>query len=80
VEGERRWVEFEDIELDESDFDRLGNDFESETTALKIGRIGLAEARVMSQRSLVDYAVGWMKRNRGSHAPTEGTAGEAQER
>jgi aminoglycoside 3-N-acetyltransferase len=62
--GERRWVEFEDVDLDETDFDRLGRDFESDTGAVKTGRVGVSEARLMPQRTLVDYAVGWFGRNR----------------
>ena len=64
VAGERRWVEFEDIELDETDFDRLGRDFESDTDSVTVGRVGVGEARLMSQRALVEYAVGWFERNR----------------
>jgi aminoglycoside 3-N-acetyltransferase len=62
--GQRRWVEFEDIELDETDFDGLGGDFESDTDAVTLGRVGVGEARLMSQRALVDYAVRWFERNR----------------
>jgi aminoglycoside 3-N-acetyltransferase len=62
--GERRWVEFEDIELDETDFDRLGADFESDTDVVTVGRVGVGEARLMSQRALVDYATEWFGRNR----------------
>ena len=64
VDGERKWVEFEDIDLDETDFARLGRDFESDTEAVAIGPVGVGEARLMSQRALVDYAVGWLERNR----------------
>jgi aminoglycoside 3-N-acetyltransferase len=59
VEGERRWVEFEDIELDESDFDRLGNDFESETTALKSGEsVSQKRASCRRGRSSTTRSVG----------------------
>lgn len=46
------------------DFDKLGAAFEAETGAVKISTIGDAVVRVMRQRVLVDYAIGWMERNR----------------
>jgi aminoglycoside 3-N-acetyltransferase len=64
VDGRRRWIEFEDLILNEDDFERLGADFEADTKWVTTGRVGLAEARLMPQRALVDYAVGWMERNR----------------
>ena len=64
VAGQRRWVEFEDIELDETDFEQLGGDFESDTEAVTVGRVGVGSARLMSQRALVDYSVGWFERTR----------------
>jgi aminoglycoside 3-N-acetyltransferase len=65
LEGARRWVEFEDIELDETDFARFGRDFESDTEAVSVGPAGVGVARLMSQRALIDYAVRWLERNRG---------------
>jgi aminoglycoside 3-N-acetyltransferase len=64
VDGVRRWIEFEDIDLDATDFTRVGGDFEADTDAVTVGTIGVAEARLMRQRALVDYAIEWMARNR----------------
>ena len=64
VEGVRTWLSFEDIDLNESDFPRLGEEFEAATGAVLVGRIGLATARLMPQRALVDFAVSWMERHR----------------
>ena len=65
VEGARTWLSFEDIHLDESDFSRLGQEFEAVTGSVVVGRVGLATARLMPQRALVDFAVSWMERFRG---------------
>ena len=63
VDGVRRWVEFEDIELDASDFQLIGESFERVAGARR-ARVGRAEALLASQRALVDYAVEWMLENR----------------
>lgn len=62
--GKRQWVLLTDIELDDEDFIQLGADFARETGIERCGRIGSGQALLMPQRPLVDYAVGWMKRNR----------------
>ena len=64
VDGERRWVEFEELDWDPKDFPALGAAFERDTSAATIGKVGLAESRLFRQRALVDYGVGWMERNR----------------
>jgi aminoglycoside 3-N-acetyltransferase len=64
VDGERRWVGLEDVELDSDDFDRLGADLERDTALVVIGRAGQGTARLMPQAEVVEYAVGWLERNR----------------
>ncbi len=61
VDGERKWVEYKDIECNEDLFPRIGEDFEVETGRAVIGKIGYAESRLFRQRDLVDYAVDWIK-------------------
>ena len=63
VDGNRRWVEFEDVALDSSDFLQIGESFEREIGARR-GRVGQAEALLAPQRGLVDYAVEWMLEHR----------------
>lgn len=63
VEGEERWVEFDELDVDSGDFEQLGAGFAT-TGKERIGRVGAAEARLMRQRDLVDYAVGWFASNR----------------
>jgi aminoglycoside 3-N-acetyltransferase len=64
VDGVRRWVAFDDIDWDDSDFVQLGADFVRESGLQREGQVGRARALLMPQRALVDYAVGWLERNR----------------
>jgi aminoglycoside 3-N-acetyltransferase len=65
VDGAKKWAEFEDIELDSEDFDRIGEDFERETDYVRRGKIANADARLMPVKPLIDFAVMWMEANRG---------------
>jgi aminoglycoside 3-N-acetyltransferase len=60
----RRWVTWEDVVADESDFEALGAAFDA-TGAVVVGRVGAGEARLMRQRELVAFAVAWMEEHRG---------------
>lgn len=64
VDGQRQWVWFQDIEIDSDDFAQLGRDFERTTDQVQLDRVAQAQAKLMPQRALVDYAVGWMEANR----------------
>ncbi|MHB1355112.1 MAG: AAC(3) family N-acetyltransferase, partial [Anaerolineae bacterium] len=64
VDGHPRWVSLVDIPLEDQDFPLIGADFAQETGLERCGRIGAARGLIMPQRALVDYAVGWMERNR----------------
>ena len=64
VNGQREWVTYYDDAVESGDFVQLGNDFETETDDVKISTIGNATVRMMRQRALVDYAVGWMEAHR----------------
>ena len=59
-----RWLEVDDLDFDDSDFARLGEDFERDTGAVFVSNVGAATARLMRQRALVDYAADWMGRFR----------------
>ena len=60
--GERRWKEFKQISNMDDDWLRdLGAAFERAST-INIGRVGLAEAKLFSQREAVDFAKGWLSR------------------
>jgi len=62
--GIRRWCEFDELEGDSSDFTRIGEDFALESGLVKQGRIGQANAFLMPQRDLVDFASGWIATHR----------------
>ena len=61
--GKRVWKAYETLYVDGSDFTEIGAAFEREN---EVGKavLGNAEVRLMSQRKLVDFAVGWMKDHR----------------
>lgn len=59
----RRWITWEDVVTDEEDFDELGAAFDA-TGRTRVGPVGEGQARLMRQRELVEFAVGWMAENR----------------
>jgi aminoglycoside 3-N-acetyltransferase len=61
--GERVGIEYRDIELKVEDFAKLGADFEADVGSTR-GQVGAADVRLVDQRTLVEYAVGWFERNR----------------
>jgi aminoglycoside 3-N-acetyltransferase len=63
VNNKRQWVEWEELNINSDDFEQLGLDFESEINYVP-GKVGLTEARLLSQKDMVDYAVEWFKNNR----------------
>jgi aminoglycoside 3-N-acetyltransferase len=66
--GERRWVTFEDLDWNDSDFPALGADFALTTGLERQGPIGTqlsrATARLLPQRPLVDFGVRWIEQHR----------------
>jgi aminoglycoside 3-N-acetyltransferase len=62
-DGVREWEYFEDILYYADDFPRIGEDLEG-TGMVRRGKIGAAEARLIPQRRMVDFAVAWMEENR----------------
>jgi aminoglycoside 3-N-acetyltransferase len=64
VAGERRWVPFDDLQWNNDDFALLGADFAIDTGLEQQGHVGAAEALLIPQRPLVDYAVAWIERFR----------------
>lgn len=64
VGGSRQWVRFSEPDISSDDFVRVGEAFEQETAQVTLGRIGLAEARLIPARPLVDYAEAWFRAHR----------------
>ena len=64
----RRWATFEDVDIDSSDFDRIGEDFLRSDAGhvVRRGRVGLADCQLMPQRDVVDFTVSWLEENRSN--------------
>jgi len=66
VDGEREWVEFEDLAIDDSDFAACGQAFERDhPDAVQTGTVGVGDAKRISQPAAVDFAVEWFEATRG---------------
>jgi aminoglycoside 3-N-acetyltransferase len=59
INGQRQWIEFQDIDLDDSDFEEIGKDFEKNFSVQR-GKIGDASSMLLRQREIVDFALEWM--------------------
>lgn len=64
IDGQRQWRRFDDLDVNADDFEKLGADFQRDSGAVTTGRVGLADCRLMSMRSAIDYAVGWIEQHR----------------
>ena len=64
VNGRREWVQYEEPDIDESDFERLGSAFQAETSSARAGKVGAGSALLMPQRELVDFGVAWLRHHR----------------
>jgi aminoglycoside 3-N-acetyltransferase len=62
----RRWIEYEDVVLDDHDFGRLGADFERDSAAVLTGPVGSAPGRLFPIVDAVAYAEKWFIRNRAA--------------
>ena len=74
IKGRREWVQYEEPDVDESDFERLGSAFQTETSSVRTGKVGAGSAQLMPQRELVDFGVAWLRRHRDAegHPTREG--------
>ncbi|MFJ8861515.1 aminoglycoside N(3)-acetyltransferase [Streptomyces sp. NPDC102451] len=64
-EGGRRWWEYEDVALDDSDFPALGADFcRARPGAVSTGRVAAARSRLFRLRTAVDFATEWIGERR----------------
>ncbi len=57
------WAKFDDIELDDTEFGRIGTEFEAEGGPVSVGRAGQAKSRLFPVRDAVDFAARWMSRH-----------------
>lgn len=63
IDGVRKWVQYQELEGDTGDFERLGEDYEAKV-GVRTGQVGAGHARLIRQRHLVDFAVDWFEANR----------------
>ena len=63
IDGEYRWVNFEDLEGDDSDFAEIGAAFAA-AGGERVGQAGSGQARLMGMRDLIDFGSAWMAANR----------------
>ena len=61
--GERRWVTYDDVDLDSEDFADLGADFAA-TPHVVSGTVGDATCHLFPVRAAVAYATGWLAAHR----------------
>lgn len=64
VDGERRWVEYEECDLDADDFDAAGAAFGDATGLVRHGLVGTAPTMVMPMDELVSFGVTWLSAHR----------------
>ena len=65
VDGKREWVQWEDIDFDDEDFSDCGVAFDREhLDAIETGSVGIGDAKLLAQRTLVDFGVEWFETNR----------------
>ncbi|MEP7291357.1 MAG: AAC(3) family N-acetyltransferase, partial [Chloroflexota bacterium] len=64
VDGVRRWVTWSDLDWNDSDFIELAADFACETGLQRSGKVANADALLVPQRPLIDYAIPWLEAHR----------------
>lgn len=63
VDGTRKWITYQTLYVDGEDFLDIGNAFEKKNEVKKI-IIGNANVKLINMRTLVDFAVAWVEKNR----------------
>ncbi|NOZ38856.1 MAG: AAC(3) family N-acetyltransferase [Planctomycetes bacterium] len=62
--GQREWIEFLEVQLDNSDFSHIGKAFEDSTGLVQSGCVAMGQSLLMPQAALVDFGVQWLGANR----------------
>ena len=63
ADGERRWVTYRELDVHSEDFEALGAAYEKELGYAPC-KVGLAEARLLELKPLLDWAEGWLETHR----------------
>jgi aminoglycoside 3-N-acetyltransferase len=61
--GNKVWKYVDDIDISSDDFNEIGLDYEKENGTV-LGKVGNANARLLDQRHIVDFAAAWIEKNR----------------
>jgi aminoglycoside 3-N-acetyltransferase len=61
--GKRRWLTYQDVVLDDDEFEIIGKSLDNEIR-IPARNVGDAESRLISVRCAVDFAVNWMAAHR----------------
>ena len=73
IDGQRRWVVYDDMEEGSGDFGLIGEDFAA-SAAEMIGTVGAATGRLCRARDIVDFGTRWIEHNRSQPStPTSAT-------
>lgn len=65
VDGRRRWIEYEDVVLDDQDFGEIGESLDRNSkVSVESGYVGNAKSRLIPLVQAVDHAIGWMAQHR----------------
>ena len=67
-DGDREWATWEDLDVDDEDFDRIGEAFLA-TGAVSSGPVGDATGHLFDLAAGVAFATRWMSENREGAAP-----------
>ena len=59
----RKWITWKELDNYSDDFDDIGRDYEK-LINYQTQKVGEGVARLLSQRDMVDFAIGWMMKNR----------------
>ncbi len=59
ADGSSHWLTWQEVVTEEETFDQLGEAFEA-AVGVSAGPVGAAQARLMSQRALIDFATSWI--------------------
>lgn len=61
VNGERKWVTYDLLDMDSERFIAIGKEFESKSnSSISFGKLGQADTRVIPLKPLVDFGVEWI--------------------
>ena len=65
--GSSVWTTFEDINVNASDFECIGEDFlrADMGKVVRYGKVSIASCQLMPQRAVVDFAIDWLEKKRG---------------